>query len=53
MIDNELKQILSQIIDNQFNLNKKMEEILTTLTALTNTIIKYDEQYQEEIARQV
>lgn len=53
MIDLELKQILAQIIDNQLFLNKKTDELLNTLNTLTNTIIKYDNEYQEEIARQV
>lgn len=53
MIDLELKQILAQIIDNQTSLNKKTDELLNTLNTLANTITKYDDEYQEEIAKQV
>lgn len=53
MIDLELKQILAQIIDNQLSLNKKTDEMLNTLNTLTNTITKYDDEYQEEIAKQI
>lgn len=41
--------IFSQIIDNQFALNKKMDTIIDLLSKLTNTIIKYDEDYQQKI----
>ena len=43
------KMIFSQIIDNQFALNKKMDTIIDLLSKLTNTIIKYDEDYQQKI----
>ena len=47
--ENQEKMIFSQIIDNQFNLNKKMDTIIDLLSKLTNTIIKYDEDYQQKI----
>ena len=47
--ENQEKMIFSQIIDNQFALNKKMDIIIDLLSKLTNTIIKYDEDYQQKI----
>ena len=47
--ENQEKMIFSQIIDNQFALNKKMDTIIDLLNKLTNTIIKYDEDYQQKI----
>ena len=47
--ENSDKMIFSQIIDNQFTLNKKMDTIIDLLSKLTNTIIKYDEDYQQKI----
>ena len=47
--ENQEKMIFSQIIDNQFALNKKMDTIIVLLSKLTNTIIKYDEDYQQKI----
>ena len=47
--ENQEKMIFSQIIDNQFALNKKMDTIIDLLSKLTNTIIKYDEDYQQKI----
>lgn len=47
--ENQEKMIFSQIIDNQFALNKKMDVVIDLLSKLTNTIIKYDEDYQQEI----
>lgn len=47
--ENQEKMIFSQIIDNQFSLNKKMDTIIDLLSKLTNTIIKYDEDYQQKI----
>ena len=47
--ENPDKMIFSQIIDNQFALNKKMDTIIDLLSKLTNTIIKYDEDYQQKI----
>lgn len=48
-LENQEKMIFSQIIDNQFALNKKMDIIIDLLSKLTNTIIKYDEDYQQKI----
>ena len=47
--ENQERMIFSQIIDNQFSLNKKMDTIIDLLSKLTNTIIKYDEDYQQKI----
>ena len=47
--ENQEKMIFSQIIDNQFALNKKMDTVIDLLSRLTNTIIKYDEDYQQKI----
>ena len=47
--ENQEKMIFSQIIDNQFSLNKKMDVVIDLLSKLTNTIIKYDEDYQQKI----
>ena len=47
--ENQDKMIFSQIIDNQFTLNKKMDTVIDLLSKLTNTIIKYDEDYQQKI----
>lgn len=50
-MDNELKLILSQIIDNQLETNRNLDILIKTLSDLTNTIIKYDNDYQNEIAK--
>ena len=47
--ENQEKMIFSQIIDNQFALNKKMDVVIDLLSKLTNTIIKSDEDYQQKI----
>lgn len=47
--ENQEKMIFSQIIDNQFTLNKKIDVVIDLLSKLTNTIIKYDEDYQQKI----
>ena len=47
--ENQEKMIFSQIIDNQFALNKKMDTVIDLLSKLTNTIIKYDEDYEQKI----
>ena len=47
--ENQGKMIFSQIIDNQFALNKKMDTVIDLLSKLTNTIIKYDEDYLQKI----
>lgn len=46
----DLEKILEQVIDNQFILNKKIDTIIDLLGKLTNTIIKYDNEYQQQIA---
>jgi hypothetical protein len=51
--ENPDKMIISQIIDNQFLLNKKMDTIIELLSKLTNTIIKYDEDYQQQIVKNI
>lgn len=51
--ENPDKMIVSQIIDNQFLLNKKMDTIIELLSKLTNTIIKYDEDYQQQIVKSI
>ena len=52
-METELKVILGQVIDNQLILNKRMDEILKILNNLTNTIIKYDNEYQQNIVEDV
>lgn len=49
-MDFELKQILAQMIDNQLVLNKKIDDLTKVVSNLTNTIIKYDNEYQNQIA---
>lgn len=49
MMNDELREIAAQIIDNQMALNKKIDELIKITSNLTNTIVKYDEQYQNEI----
>ena len=51
--ENQEKMIFSQIIDNQFALNKKMDVVIDLLSKLTNTIIKYDEDYQQKIVKSI
>ena len=51
--ENPDKMIFSQIIDNQFMLNKKMDTVIDLLGKLTNTIIKYDNEYQQQIADEI
>lgn len=46
----ETKQILGQIIDNQMMLNNKIDTLIKIVSELTNTIIKYDNEYQNQIA---
>lgn len=47
------EQMESQIIDNQLMTLKKLDQLIALLTNLTNTIIKYDEDYQKEIAEEM
>ena len=49
MLNDEIREITAQIIDNQISLNKKMDELIKIMSNLTNTIVKYGEQYQSEI----
>lgn len=52
MLDTELKAILGQMIDNQFTLIKKIDNLTTVLSNLTNTMIKWDNEYQQEIVKE-
>lgn len=49
-MDKEDKMCVSQIIDNQNILNKKMDNLIKIVSDLANTIMKYDQQYQNDIA---
>jgi len=49
-MDKEDKMYISQIIDNQNILNKKMDNLIKIVSDLANTIMKYDQQYQNDIA---
>ena len=49
-MDKEEKMYISQIIDNQNILNKKMDDLIKIVSDLANTIMKYDQQYQNDIA---
>ena len=53
MLNDEIREITAQIIDNQISLNKKMDKLIKIMSNLTNTIVKYDEQYQNEIVDNV
>lgn len=48
----DLKQVLGQIIDNQFALNKKIDNLINEITQLKSIFIKYDNDYQNEIANE-
>ena len=50
MIDDELKHALIQLIDNQIVMMKKMGNIETELKTLNSILIKYDNDYQNQIA---
>ena len=50
-MDLEQKQILAQIIDNQLILNNKIDSLIKVVSDLANTIIKYDNEYQNQIAQ--
>lgn len=43
-------QILGQIVDLLMNISKKMDILIQSQNNLTNTIIKYDNEYQNQIA---
>lgn len=49
-METDLKQVLGQIIDNQFALNRKMDNLINEITQLKSIFIKYDNDYQNEIA---
>ena len=49
-MDKEDKMYISQIIDNQNILNKKIDNLIKVVSDLANTIMKYDQQYQNDIA---
>lgn len=44
------KQIAQQLIDNQIQILNKLETLINIVSQLTNTIIKYDNEYQNQIA---
>lgn len=48
----DLKQVLGQVIDNQFALNKKMDNLINEITQLKSIFLKYDDEYQNEIAEE-
>lgn len=51
MVDFEMRQILGQIVDNQMSINSRLESLIKIVTDLTNTIIKYDNSYNEEMLK--
>lgn len=51
METDDLKPILASIIDNQIMLINQQKNIIEILSKLTNTIIKYDNEYQQEITK--
>lgn len=44
------KQIAQQLIDNQIQILNKLETLINIVSQLTNTIIKYDNDYQNDLA---
>jgi hypothetical protein len=52
MIDTELKMLLSQMIDNQQIIINKLQTLIELNSNLTNTIIKYDNEYQQQIVNE-
>lgn len=50
-MDNDLKMILSQVVDNQLLTLNKLNDIIKLLSDLTNTIVKYDNDYQNDLAK--
>lgn len=52
MIDTELKMLLSQMIDNQQIIINKLQALIELNSNLTNTIIKYDNEYQQQIVNE-
>ena len=53
MLETDLKYILEQIIDNQLSLNNKIDKLTEVVSKLTNTIIKYDDDYQQKIVEEM
>lgn len=51
-MEQDLKQVLGQIIDNQFALNKKMDNLINEVVQLKSIFIRYDNDYQNEIAEE-
>ena len=52
-MDEQLKAILAQIVDNQLILSGKIDILNQNMARLANTIIKYDEEYQQKILEDV
>lgn len=44
------KQIVQQLVDNQIQILNKLETLINIVSQLTNTIIKYDNDYQNDLA---
>lgn len=47
------KELIGQLIDNQLMILKKLDILTDLVSKLTNTIIKYDDDYQAQIAGDV
>ena len=50
MTEAEKDRCFGQIIDLLMSLNKKLDTLIQINSNLTNTIIKYDSEYQNQIA---
>ena len=44
------RQTVQQLIDNQIQILNKLETLINIVSQLTNTIIKYDNDYQNDLA---
>ncbi len=44
------RQTVQQLIDNQIQILNKLETLTNIVSQLTNTIIKYDNDYQNDLA---
>lgn len=44
------RQTVQQLIDNQIQILNKLETLTNIVSQLTNTIIKYDNEYQNDLA---
>lgn len=44
------RQTVQQLIDNQIQILNKLETLINIVSQLTNTIIKYDNEYQNDLA---